>query len=367
MSETVEVRDAAETHNPGRDTAWMSWLRVIAICGVVTIHTVGYNATRPNARDTMRGELAIYLDLGAIFAVPVFVMLSGAMLLDPARFTGNAQFLRKRALRLLPPVVFWHLWYVALIVVVKDQELTLEQGLGRVLSGNLYTALYFFWIVLGLSIAAPVLIPFIRESGRKGALVAGVVASAIPALTLATMKLRGVNIGFVETTFSWWFPYLGLFLLGFALRSVVLRGIPLWITTAVAVGLGLLHGWQWRNPAAPVWLNEYSPVAYYSVAGICFSVAVYLAFHGLVAPGGPLRFATRPRAVRLGRILGDATLGVFALHLTVLHFVHRAGVGGPNLWSPTTHDMGLRLGVVLVLTWALVLVLRRVPVVRALL
>lgn len=351
----------------GADTAWMSWLRVAAICGVVAIHTVGYNAARPDARDSLRGAVALLLDWGSVFAVPVFVMLSGATMLDPSRFRSNREFLKKRAMRLLPAVIFWHVWYFAFLVLIRDRALSIADGVGLALSGQLYTALYFFWIVLGLSLLTPLLVPFIREHGRQGALVAGLAAAAVPVLTLATMGLRDASVAFADSALTWWIPYLGLFLLGYALRGVVLRGVALAAVTVCVVGLAVLNAWQWHNPEAPAWLQSLSPVGYYSFTGIAYACAVYLAAQGLVSPRGPLRTLTRPVGVRTGRLLGDATLGIYGLHLTILYFVQQAGIGGERLWSHTTHDLLLRLAVVLVATWAIVLVLRRIPVVRAVL
>lgn len=350
----------------GADTAWISWLRVVAICGVVAIHTVGFNAADPHAREQLRGKIALLLDLGSTYAVPVFVMVSGAMMLEPARFKGPGQFLRKRTARLLPPIIFWHVWYYALIVVVIGKDLSVHDAIARTLNGKLYIALYFFWIVLGLSLVAPLLIPFLRDYGRRGALIAGSVACALPVVMLATAKLRETG-QIPETAFTWWIPYLGFFILGHGLRGVVLRGWLLWLSTLGAAGLAVLNAWQWRNPDAPRWLQDLSPVGYYSATGVVFAVLVYLAFQGHVAPRGALRVLTGPTGVRIGRVLGDATLGVFALHLTVLYFVQRWEIGGPEKASPTTHDMGLRLAVVLVATWVIVLLLRRIPFVRALL
>ena len=76
-------------------TAWLSWLRFIAIVGVVSIHTAGYTAAAAGARDRLEGQLAIALDIGAIFTVPLFVMISGALLLDPKKFHGTEDFLRR--------------------------------------------------------------------------------------------------------------------------------------------------------------------------------------------------------------------------------------------------------------------------------
>ena len=360
------VGPAAGTSDPA-STAWLSWLRVVAICSVICIHTAGYNAARPNSLHTLRGQLARLLDFGSDYAVPVFVMVSGAMMLDPARFRGPGAFIRKRAVRLLPPVVFWHAWYLVLVIVVIGHDLSVRGAAAAIINGKLYTALYFFWIVLGLSFVAPVLVPFIRDNGRRAALIAGLAAASIPVFTLATLRLRGTGTVFGETALTWWFPYLGFFLLGYGLRGVVLRGPWLWLATLGAAGCAVLNAWQWGNPDAPRWLQDHSPVGYYSATGTLFASLVFLAFQGHVSPTGTLRFLTGPRGVRLGRLLGDATLGVFALHLTVLYFVQQAEIGGPRVASPTTHDMLLRLLVVLVVTWAVVLVLRRIPYVRALL
>lgn len=364
-SET-EPETATVRPDPGA-TAWLSWLRVVAICGVVSIHTTGFNAAEPDSLHTMRGQLARLLDFGFNFAVAAFVMVSGAMMLDPTRYQGAAAFLRKRTGRLVPTVVFWHLWYVGLIVFVIGNDLPWRTAVGATLNGRLYTALYFFWIVLGLSLLTPVLIPFVREYGRRGAAIVGFGWCAIPVLTVATVGIRGTGTVFADTALTWWFPYVGYFFLGYALRGVVLRGAVLWLATAGVIGIAVLNAWQWRNPDAPTWLQTLSPVGYYTLGGTVSVCLVYLVFQGHIRPGGTLGLLTRPRGVRIGRLLGDATLGVFALHLTVLYFVQRAEIGGPDLASPTTHDLVLRLGVVLLVTWTLVLVLRRIPYVRTLL
>lgn len=365
MSRTHRLDASAAA--PGADTAWLSWMRFVAICGVVAIHTCAANVVRPRALETLRGQVAIVLDLGATFAVPVFVMASGALMLDPGLFRGNAAFLRRRAGRLVPPLLFWHAWYAVLLIVVIGVDLSARELTVKTLNGNLYAALYFFWIVVGLSLLTPVLVPFVAANGRRGALVAGGVLAAIPVITTATREFREAPMVFADWALTWWLPYLGLFLLGYGLRGVVLRGPLLWLVTTAAVGLGLVNAWQWRNPDAPAWLPVLTPVGYYSLVTVLQALAVFLAFQGLIHPDGPLRALTRPAGVRLGRLLGDATLGVYGLHLTVLYLVVENGIGGRRPWTLTTHDLGIRLLVVLVVTYAIVLALRRVPYVRAVL
>lgn len=348
----------------GAETAWLSWLRIFAICGVMAIHTLGVNAVEDGARHSLRGWVAIVLDAGSNYTVPVFVMASGAMLLDPGRFTTTGDFLRKRVLRLVPAIVFWNVAYAIFVEVTLGQHLSVKEAVGRSLAGTLYTHLYFFWIVLGLSLIAPVLISFIRDSSRTAVVVLGAGLCAVPALTLATGGLRHNAASLDGNAFTWWVPYLGFFVLGYALRGVVLRRWALWTAVMVSLAMVALNAWRWQNPDAAR-LDHLSPLGYYSATGVVFAVAVYLAFQGLIAVDGPLRALCRPRPVRLSRLLGDATLGVYALHFMILVGAYHLRIGGPKgAPAPTTHEELLRLAVVIVATWAVVLVLRRVPVIR---
>ena len=346
---------------PRESLDWISWLRFFSICAVVTIHVCSYNSLQPGARDTVRGTVAIYLDVLGVFAVPVFVMLSGALLLDPARYRGPQEFLRQRAVRLLPAIVFWHFWYFALRRFVLDQDIGLSEAASRAVTGHLYGALYFFWIVLGLAVVAPVLIPFVAQATRFQVFVAGAAGLLMVAVSQGSAQWRDTPDVFVETAWTWWIPYVGYFLMGWALRGVVLRGRRLVLACAVVLGLGALMPWQWRNPDAPRWLETLSPAWYYSVTAMVYSAALFLVFQSAIRPGGVLSALCRPLPSKVGRVLGDATLGVFALHLTILRWVFEWPVIGGTLAAPGTEILLARIGVVLVLTYVIVLVLRRLP------
>lgn len=346
---------------------WISWLRTAAIIGVIAIHSVGFDAIAEDARSTTVGTVAIWLDIAAICAVPVFVMVSGAVLLDPSRYRDHGTFLRKRAGRLVPAVIFWHLWYWAFIWMRDGEQLPWHDTLVAVATGRLYTALYFFWIIIGLALLTPVLIGFVATSSRRAVLVAGSVLAALPAVSSATMTERGVMVALVDTAWTWWFGYLGLYLLGWGLRGVRLRGPALALVTVVTVALGALGCWQWRNPDAPTWLQTISPVGYYGAGTILYAIGAFVVVQALIQPDGLLRFLARGRAARVGTLLGGATLGVFGLHLTFVWLWPELGVGGDLPAADAVGPMLTRVVLTTVVTYAIVLVLRRVPVVRGVL
>jgi surface polysaccharide O-acyltransferase-like enzyme len=346
--------------------AWLSWLRVLAIFGVVCIHGTGWSATEPDARHTLTGQLAIGLDFCFRWAVPVFVMLSGTLLLDPARHMGAGEFLRKRALRLVPAIIVWHAVYLIYRIVSVDSPLTASDAVGLILKGKLWTALYFFWIVLGLALVTPVLIPWIASTTRRAQVIAGGAAALIPVLTLMTVPVRGADAAWVETPWTWWVPYLGFYVLGYALRDVVLSGGRLMLAAAVAIGGSAVLCWQWANPEPLArTFEKYSPCeSYYSLTVLLIAISVYLLARALIRPQGRLRGLTGHAPTRVGRRLGDATLGVFAVHQLVLDaIVALPGIGGEQA-ADSAPELVLRCVLVIVGAYVIALAAARIPLLR---
>lgn len=353
------------------DLSWVSWLRVVAIAAVVLIHVAGPTAVAPDARETSVGWLAISLDFSSRWAVPVFVMLSGTLLLDPERYRGAADFLRRRAARLIPAVIVWHLVYLCYLLFVTDSSLTVADAPRLILTGKVWTALYFFWIVLGLAVITPVLVPWIAASSPRVHLVVGLSAALLPALNVLSEPIRNgqgwrADMAWVETPWTWWIPYLGYYMLGYALRGVVLRRAALLGPAAMIVAGSALLSWQWgkTDGAAGIFERFVPAESYQSVTAVLVAVSVFLLAQGTIRPGGLLSGLCHRGPALAGRSLGDATLGVFAVHLLVFEAVLRLpGIGGPTNAGSVT-ELVARCLFVLVGAYLVSLVATRVPLVR---
>ena len=368
---TRQTSPPAASSGTADGLAWVSWLRVLAILAVVLIHVAGITAVAPDARSTAQGSLAIVLDFASRWSVPVFVMVSGALLLDPARYRGAADFLRKRALRLVPAVVVWNLVYLGYIAAFTNRPTDLRTLAQLALTGRLWTALYFLWIVLGLALVTPLLVPWVASATRKAQITAGFAIAAVPALTVLTVPLRTdvlwkADMSWVETPWTWWIPYLGYYLLGYALRDVVLSRWRLALTALLAVGLTIMLIWQWgRTSGVGGVLERYNPAeAYYSVTLVVLAVAMFLLARALVRPDGRLGVLAGHRAALAGRRLGDSTLGVFAVHLLVLQVVLRLPVIGGAPAADSVLELVARCLVVFVVSYLISLLAARIPVAR---
>ena len=107
-------------------------LRIVSIVGVVAIHSFGELAGDDDARSQPDWLPAAIIDIAFIWVVPVFVTISGALVLAPrAHAEGAKAFYRKRALRLLPALVVWHLVYIFIgNYLILGRELQPARGAG---------------------------------------------------------------------------------------------------------------------------------------------------------------------------------------------------------------------------------------------
>ena len=341
----------------------MTWLRIVTIYAVVLVHTMGATVAEPASTTTVNGWVSRALDLPFMWALPVFVMLSGTLALDPEHFRGSGHYLRKRALRLLPATLFWNAVYVThLVLTTPAWGDDWRDAVGLVLTGEVAPHLYFFWIVLGLSVLTPVLIPWLAQVGRRGWLIAAGGAWMVPILSMWPLLPGGERLGVHTSAWTWWIPYLGAYLMGWALRGVRLPRWAIPPACALTVALMALLTWQWKNPSAPEWLEMWFPANYYGPTVALLSCLVLLLTQTFIRPGGVADVLTRPKVMRLAQPLGAATLGIFALHFLILALGTGTGVLGEPV--ATWPVLLLRFVIVSALTTALVLLLRKVPVIR---
>lgn len=288
-------------------------LRVVAIIGVVSIHTFGAIVTNPALEGQRGWWLAVVLNAGFIWAVPVFVMISGALVLDPRMHAkGPGDFYRTRFSRLLVPFVFWQVFYV---LVVRRLLSGLDDSPGTVLAlvldGRTYTHLYFLWLIVGLYAVAPVLEAFLRQGGRRRALTFAFVALGATVLTYSSAAIlgaAGMSRPLLLMALTQWIPYVGYFLAGWALRDVHPRGARLALAAAVAalaIGEVIVQTGTGPHPV----LGAILPTSYLGPMTALAAVALFLAVNGALA------------GVRMPRVAGcvltelsESAFGVFLVH-----------------------------------------------------
>lgn len=338
--------------------AWLDVLRIGAIVAVVVIHAVS-SATKASGTGWHPAAwwAANLLNSACLWCVPVFVMVSGALLLDPAKRVASRDFLRRRAVRIGVPLAFWIGVYLIFQRQFYGQDLSVGGTVKAVASGNPYLQLYFLFIVAGLTALTPVLRRLIEHSSRRELTI---LTGAALAFGLGEHAVRELGGGGGFNAVTRFLPYIGYYLAGYLLTTFTVTertqriarwsAVAGWLGTALGSGaLAARYGWTTDGN----FLYDYlSPTV------MLMSLGVFNAARSWT----PKRLSTKRM-----RQLGGATFGVFLIHPLLLFPLERmlalpdsAAIGRTVIWA-----LPLACGV-FAATTVITLAASRVPGVRRL-
>jgi surface polysaccharide O-acyltransferase-like enzyme len=324
--------------------AWADWARILAIVAVVSIHVLGSVSFRASLVGTPFWWAVNIINSASRWSVPVFFMVSGALLLNRAHRNGSGDFYRRRFTRIGIPLVAWSLIY-APVLVYQGIRVTPGSWLTSMAAGAPYGHLFFLFALLGCYLVIPLLerLPS-RELGVFAALAVGwAVAQRALQITVPHSPVNALEL---------WLYFVGFFAAGGWLVRRPPRRRSLWVVAfGIAVAVTAAGTW-WlvRHSAASEWTYFYS---YLSVATVVASVA---AFEWIRATEWP-----RPPWLRT---LAATTFGIYLCNPLILVVVRQFVpiTGGP--FKPSI-DYVVEMVAVLLGSLGLTLVLMRIPYVRS--
>lgn len=330
-------------------------LRILAICMVVMIHS-----TLPFLKECLPPSpdftWANILNSLSRAGVPLFLMLSGALMLDEKKHNDFHTMLR-RTWKLFVPLAAWSFLYSAvfylLLPFLKHEPYSVKYFLVRFLLG--YYHLWFLPLLIGLYLITPILRLFVRKENSRWILymilLSVLFRFSVPLLNLLSNQITGpenygetfmnqFRMGFVE-------PYLIYYILGWFLSTHPLsRRQRKWIYALGAFGLLLTAaGTQLlTSPELKAFDTFYS---FESIHVLCYSVAVFVfVFYAVQNHTIHHRWLSR-----LIVQVSTLSFGIYAVHEMVrpvlgkLFFAEMHGPQIPLLWISV-------LMVSLGITWA---------------
>jgi surface polysaccharide O-acyltransferase-like enzyme len=147
--------------NPSNRLVWADNARVAAAFAVVFVHVAASSHLEVETPGTLAWWVGVGYDAIGRWCVTVFVLLSGHLLLDPARTEPVADFYRRRASRILVPLIFWSCFYTAFGFAkarLSGEPLNARAALDAFLAGTPTSHLWYLYMLLGLYAC----VPFIR-------------------------------------------------------------------------------------------------------------------------------------------------------------------------------------------------------------
>ena len=132
-------------------------LRAFAIIAVIICH-VEFDFGPLNTPFEVIAQLTFH-DIGRI-GVPIFLMISGALLLN-RDYPSLGDFLKRRFARIIYPFIFW----MILITLTNFYFHKTYKYMWNVFIGN-PSIMWYFWTLIGIYLAIPLINIFIREYGE---------------------------------------------------------------------------------------------------------------------------------------------------------------------------------------------------------
>jgi len=242
--------------------------------------------------------------------VPLFVMLSGALLLDTAKADEPMrQFYKKRFNRIGLPLIFWTIVFFAWSYYAHNQPLSMS-NIGQGLLTGSYPILWFLYLMVGLYLATPILRVLVKHIDRKkfSLLVAlwFVGTAAVPIIHTFTSFSYNPTI-FIFTDWA------GYYLLGFYLLNTKVK--PSISYLILIFGALVAVGGDWYLTAT---LGENSTLyfhGYLSFNMILASAALFIILVNI--PKTRIENGNKT-AIRMMGWVGKNTLPIYLLHIIVL-------------------------------------------------
>lgn len=312
-----------QRHAPQR-LEYADAIRALAIIGVLMVHT-----TSPlvrSAASVKSSWLAIGCGANAIghAAVPLFIMISGLLLLDPSRVESVSAFLRKRLLRILIPFILWAIIYLVWISIVNHTPLEPVDCLRKIAGVTVYTQFWFIKIILGLYLVSPILKVLVKETSDTVLwYLIGLWFFAVllePVLEQITGTQLGISFAVVT-------GYVGYFILGYALGRIrttpLVQIIAAGILVVCWIGDSLITGISEKNPIHEPVLDLLGG-GYLTPAVCLMSVSVFILVKSV---SFEKLYKAAPVARKVIAPLSATSFGIFFMHMIPLEILRYGSLG----------------------------------------
>ena len=294
--------------------AFMDVLNVVAIFAVILLH-VSLNIF--DMKQDTAWNVALVYQCVAIFAVPIFFMVSGANLLGYRERYDTKTFFKKRALRVVLTLVIWSaviyllLCFCSGLFGYEPRRFGLIEFAKELLTDNVISIYWFFYVIIGLYLVTPIfsLIAANRRVLEYTLILAAILCFAVPAIG-AFAPIGYVIDPLAMRFFTWSLTY---YLLGFYLVRYFDRHIPAWVLVLICVAcVAAMLGATWvLNARGGETYNNLFAAAE-GLPTLIYAPALFLLFKQ--ADGKLAASKCRP----VWRQLSALSLKVYAIHLVFI-------------------------------------------------
>lgn len=296
---------AREKHTKKR-IVYLDFLRAFAILMVVLLHSINDYIIEPGLYGTAAWYVLLVTNGFVRTGVPIFLMLSGCLMLSSKGTDDINGFYKKSLTRILIPLVFWNVAYFLYHTWRGYVDFDLAAMLSSMLNCGTEYHLWYMYELIGLYLAAPFLKILVNNCSMKKL-----------SLLLFLMLLCPTVRPFVNTVtplYIYWFEplfngYMSCFLLGYILYKSNSEKQLYKFLTAGALGLVcsvLINHFNSSHEGINLVANSGYSLCHYAMAAAVF-----------VAAKAMKKIPLQKAAAALSRY----SFGIYLVHVAVLDVI----------------------------------------------
>jgi surface polysaccharide O-acyltransferase-like enzyme len=339
--------------------------RTVAIVGVILLHAAN-EAIAPqimNQAEIYRWwAVNIYQTLGRT-GVPLFVMLTGALLLQPSKNEPLSTFFKKRWARIGLPFLFWGAIYFAWDYFADNVSLTSSFIAQGIMSGPYYQ-FWYLYMLLGLYLFTPILRVVVTHIDRytfKYFLAVWFIAAVLAPIP-GLFGAYHIDSNLLAVP-----GWVGYFLLGVFLLPVKIKRST--VLLLLTIGLVLTAVGTYAIAATVGGPKTYFFQDYFSPTTLLTCVMLFLFLSNQKTDEELTQSAPIKKPNWLIRQISKSTLAIFLFHVIVLETLQRGYLWGFTITGNTLNsivEVPLITMVTLFICLAIILPLQKIPVIKRL-
>lgn len=335
---------------------YFEWARAIGALAIVLLHLFSCELDNNDIASVGALRSIAYSDIQIVFtrwAVPIFIMITGALLLNPEKCMPYRKLWSYIRRMLLVLATFGYLFCLMEVFAETRQfgpTLFIRSFL-NLIEGNSWSHMWYIYALIGLYILTPALKAFVGVSSQRELRIALIVLFLITSVIPSVNAVMDVEVTSFITLPVYVFYYLfGYYAATFMRlsRGVVGVGAVAGGLMAVVVTLSILLGYGYADWA----------YANYSALIVIYACFVFLMFK---------RFCNVPSAHRpVVKMLANYSFGIYIIHPLFINLIYKFTDAGMLMtFFPVISEMALYL-LVVGASVGCVWLLKRIPGVRSL-
>ncbi|MEZ4668492.1 MAG: acyltransferase family protein [Anaerolineae bacterium] len=356
------VRTEAATTRVAEDQmVYVKVVRALAMCVIVTLHVAFPLIYLYNSASYDNWWIATMFYAWGKVGSPLFTMVSGLLLLNPAKDQPIPVFFKKRFMKVLLPFIAWVFIYLLWRILFYNEMLSLHDILVAAVQGPMYYHLWFIQMILGLYLATPILRIYIRHASRSNLTyflsVWFIANSVLPIF----QRFTGIEVGIDIVVTS---NYVGYFVLGHYLRDATIQRkhiLPLMMAIVAALVFTQVATLKMTEELQGTFDNFF--LLHESFNLVVIAVCAFLLLKSL---NYNMIFSRMPFLNRGMLLISNNSLGIYFIHVMFIDLLASGRLGfvlSASSWHPL-FAIPLVAIIALVASIISVTVMKKVPVLR---